>query len=247
MFMGPHSIEPAQVKSFTNAIWEHGGRYLMFEGRRRRIFAFVDGTIRPTCRPVLDQRLVYNGWKHVHGLKFQACVGPEGICYDLVGPFSARVADPRVYGEALTAERVRIIQDSSRAVMDGGMDVVLYGDPAYAISHELEKRANGTLDDLVRESAINKANSGARVAVEWFYGQVVGLWPMLDRRYRLRIMQCNVGGMYRVAVFLTNVRNCHYGGIISSKFNVCPLSPQKYISTFRGVPDSAFFNVNARR
>ena len=33
-------------------------------------FGFVDGMVRPICRPGEMQRAVYNGHKHVHGLKF---------------------------------------------------------------------------------------------------------------------------------------------------------------------------------
>ena len=34
-------------------------------------FGFVDGTVRPICRPNTNQRIVYNGQKRMHSLKFQ--------------------------------------------------------------------------------------------------------------------------------------------------------------------------------
>lgn len=49
-------------------------------------FGFVDGTVRPICRPDQNQRIVYNGHKRVHGLKFQSVVLPNGIIANLYGP-----------------------------------------------------------------------------------------------------------------------------------------------------------------
>jgi hypothetical protein len=52
-----------------------------------RCTGFIDGTLRPTCRPIRMQRAIYNGHKRVHELKFQAIMistsvltkVPEGI------------------------------------------------------------------------------------------------------------------------------------------------------------------------
>ncbi|ESO99449.1 hypothetical protein LOTGIDRAFT_113508 [Lottia gigantea] len=35
-------------------------------------FGFVDGTVRPICRPTRYQRVCYNGHKRIHSLKFQS-------------------------------------------------------------------------------------------------------------------------------------------------------------------------------
>ena len=42
-------------------------------------FGFVDGTVRPICRPGRNQRIVYNGHKRVHALKFQSVTLPNGL------------------------------------------------------------------------------------------------------------------------------------------------------------------------
>ena len=42
-------------------------------------FGFVDRTVRRICRPGEMQRLVYNGHKRVHALKFQSLSLPNGI------------------------------------------------------------------------------------------------------------------------------------------------------------------------
>ena len=49
-------------------------------------FGFVDDTVRPICRPNTNQRIVYNGHKRVHSLKFQSIAIPNGLISNLYGP-----------------------------------------------------------------------------------------------------------------------------------------------------------------
>lgn len=56
-------------------------------------FGFVDGTVRPICRPGENQRIVHNGHKRVHALKFQSLTLPNGIIAHLFGPVGKRAAD----------------------------------------------------------------------------------------------------------------------------------------------------------
>ena len=44
---------------------------------------FVDGTIRPICRPSDIPTIVYRCHKQVHGLKFQSVVTPIGMIANL--------------------------------------------------------------------------------------------------------------------------------------------------------------------
>lgn len=54
-------IEP---ESFSRAIYEKGAPL-------RNCWAFIDGTARPICRPVRNQRIMFSGHKRTHCLKFQ--------------------------------------------------------------------------------------------------------------------------------------------------------------------------------
>ena len=66
-------------------------------------FAFVDGTVRPICRPgTVNQRLLYNGHKRVHGIKFQSVVTPDGMIANMYGPvgklfFFFKIMESEVY------------------------------------------------------------------------------------------------------------------------------------------------------
>ena len=49
-------------------------------------WGFVDGTVRPICRPGENQRVMYNGHTRVHALKFQSVAAPNGLIANLYGP-----------------------------------------------------------------------------------------------------------------------------------------------------------------
>ena len=49
-------------------------------------FGFVDGTVRPISRPGEMQRIVYNGHKRVHALKFQSVATPNGLIANMFEP-----------------------------------------------------------------------------------------------------------------------------------------------------------------
>ena len=49
-------------------------------------FGFIVGTVQPMCRPTHNQRLVYNGHKRCHALKYQGVMLANGIMGHLAGP-----------------------------------------------------------------------------------------------------------------------------------------------------------------
>ena len=49
-------------------------------------YGFIDGTVRPICRPQDNQRVVYNGHKRVHAIKFQSVTVPSGMIAQIYGP-----------------------------------------------------------------------------------------------------------------------------------------------------------------
>jgi len=49
-------------------------------------FGFIVGTVRPIARPGENQRILYNGHKRVHAIKFQSVVLPNGLIGNMYGP-----------------------------------------------------------------------------------------------------------------------------------------------------------------
>jgi hypothetical protein len=83
---------PSWAKAITDKTGAPAGR--------DNVVGFVDGTVRPICRPgdLLGpgtdvQREVYNGHKRIHALKYQGTVAPNGMVIDLSGPYAGRRHD----------------------------------------------------------------------------------------------------------------------------------------------------------
>ena len=57
----------------------------------RQLLGLCRGTIRPICRPGENLRVVYNGHKRVHCLKFQSVVPPNGMIANFFGPIGESI------------------------------------------------------------------------------------------------------------------------------------------------------------
>ena len=64
-------------------------------------FGFVDGTVRPIARPDQHQRVMYNGHKRVHAIKFQSVVLPNGLIANLYGPVGNYVFQVAVFNATI--------------------------------------------------------------------------------------------------------------------------------------------------
>ena len=72
-------LNPLELEKYAEVVFNKGAPL-------SNCFGFVDGTVRPISRPGENQRLLYNGQKRVHGLKFQSLVLPNGLIAHLYGP-----------------------------------------------------------------------------------------------------------------------------------------------------------------
>lgn len=69
-------LHPDRLQEYADAI--HDAR-----GALENCWGFVDGTVRPIYRPGEHQKLMYNGHKRVHAIKFQPVVAPDGLVANL--------------------------------------------------------------------------------------------------------------------------------------------------------------------
>ena len=72
-------LNPPLIATYANAVHSKGAALV-------NCFGFIDGTVRPISRPMSNQRVVYNGHKRVHALKFQAITLPNGLIANIYGP-----------------------------------------------------------------------------------------------------------------------------------------------------------------
>ena len=70
--MNQNWLSPQNLENYAQAI-NHKGAPLT------NCWGFIDGTVRPVSKPGMYQRVLYNGHKRVHALKFQSVVAPNGI------------------------------------------------------------------------------------------------------------------------------------------------------------------------
>ena len=59
-------LQEDQLHNCAVAVHQHGAPL-------PNCFGFIDGTVRPIARPQHNQRVVYNGHKRLHAMKFQCC------------------------------------------------------------------------------------------------------------------------------------------------------------------------------
>ena len=72
-------LSPTNPKLYADAIHAKGAAL-------ESCWGFVDGTVRPICQPTKNLRVVYNGYKRVHAMKFQSVMPPNGLIANLFGP-----------------------------------------------------------------------------------------------------------------------------------------------------------------
>ena len=72
-------LSPVNLERFANGVFEKGAPL-------SNCIGFLDGTVRPVCRPGTNQRLLYNGHKKVHAIKLQSVAVPNGLVANLYGP-----------------------------------------------------------------------------------------------------------------------------------------------------------------
>lgn len=186
-------------------------------------WGFIDGTVRPICRPSLHQRLVYNGHKRVHGLKFQMVSAPNGMIANLFGPIEGKRHDSGMLRES------RLLEDLEQSMTkpDGSV-YCLYGDPAYPLRPQLIAPFRGAVlpDDQAR---FNKRMSSVRVTVEWAFGKILSNFAFVDYKKNQKLYLQPVGQYYDVAALFTNCHTCLYGSEVGDFFGLQPPSLHEYL------------------
>lgn len=86
-------LNPHSLKIYSNAITAKGSPL-------DNCFGFIDGTVRPISKPGQNQRIVYNGHKRVHGVKFQSVALPNGIIGNMYGPIEGRRHDAAMLADS---------------------------------------------------------------------------------------------------------------------------------------------------
>ena len=200
---------PARLRAYRAAIYRKSGVDL-------RVWGFIDGTVRPMCRPREHQRMFYNGHKRVHALKFQAVTTPDGLICHLYGPVVGSRHDAGVH-----AESGLLPQLQQHMQLPAGPPYALFGDPAYPLSPYLQKAYAGAALTQ-QQTTFNTDMAAVRQSVEWSFGDITVMWAFVDFRKNLKIGLQPLALYYMVAALLTNCHTILRGNKTSKYFDVPP-------------------------
>ena len=154
-------LAPPFLESYAQAVERQGSPL-------KNCFGFIDGTVRGISRPDTNQRVVYNGHKRVHGLKFQSVALPNGLIGNLYGPVEGSRHDAAMLKDS------GLLNDLSRVGFNTRGEVLcLYGIQHTPSSQFNETLLPGDVPVLTPEmEAFNTAMSSMRVSVEWLFNDV---------------------------------------------------------------------------
>ena len=201
-------LQPDQLHRYADAIHQQGAPL-------DNCFGFVDGTVRGIARPKYNQRVMYNGYKRVHSIKFQSVVTPNGLIANLAGPFEGKRHDSTMLHES------GLLTDLRRVAFYNGDPLCLYGDPAYPLGVHLQAPFRG--NNITPQMALyNKAMSEVRIAVEMLFGNISNYFKFIDFKRQMKVNLSPVGKMYVVCALLENAQTCFYGNQVSEIFGIDP-------------------------
>ena len=208
---------PARVASFAERI--HAAKAPL-----TNCWGFIDGTVRPICRPISCQRYFYSGHKRIHAIQFQTIVSPDGMIAHLFGPMEGSRHDNGMLRES---QLLAYLETQMPLTATGG-EYCIYGDPAYPLRPQLMVPFQGgvlTAD----QKAWNKKMSACRVSVEWGYAKVIQLFPFVDFKKNVKILLQPVGALYTIAALFTNCHTCLHGCETSNFFGMKPPTLEEYL------------------
>ena len=211
------TLAPQNLQRYAAAIHENGAPL-------NNCWGFIDGTVRPISRPWMNQRVLYNGHKWVHAIKFQSVATPDSLVALLHGPFEGRRHDSGMLRESGLLELLE-----KYSVSPEGRIMCIYGDPAYPIRPQLQAPFRQAY--LTEEQQTwNQRMSTVRVSVEWLFGDIINYFKFLDFKKNLKLQLSAVGQMHRVCTILNNARSCLYRSSTSDFFQMQPPSVDNYFS-----------------
>ncbi len=199
--------------AFAHAVFLRGG--LPY------IWAFIDGTIKKVCKPGVGQQHLYSGHKHIHRVKYQHTMAPNGLVVHCFGPFEGRQPDAAMYHDSGIDAQLQPLRSAD------GSQLALYGDGRYALRPWLFTPFRNA--NTQEKCDFNAMMAQARICVEWGFGKVSTLFAFVNYYANQKFFLQPLGQYFTVATILGNCHTCLYGSKISLFFGLTP--PPQWKST----------------
>ncbi|KAJ3622557.1 hypothetical protein MTP99_003060 [Tenebrio molitor] len=165
--------------------WLNRNRYQLYAqsivnmgGAIQNCWGFIDGTVRPICRPSNNQDEYYSGHKRLHCVKYQSVLTPDGLIVNLKGAFPGRRHDAGIFRETNLYEELE-----QNVLFPNGEHYVLYGDQAYGALYYRKVDPGGSgkglfwcpspqgEDERVYEKNADGDDDGKVVRRDWYWNQ----------------------------------------------------------------------------
>lgn len=165
----------------------------------KNVVGFIDGTMQQVCRPDKrdDQKVAYNGWKHMHYLKYQAITTPDGIISSLFGPFAGSQNGKGIFKTSGTLER--LYSHFSRVSPD--VDYCVYGDEGYSINYHIRVPFS-SINRTEAQQYCNETMSKVRALVEMESSKLAQKFSASKWKYGNRIIQTRPALEYILSTIL---------------------------------------------
>ena len=191
------------------------------------VAAIIDGTLHCTACPVRNQRILYNGWKGFHCLKFHILLSPDGMIIHVYGPVEGRCHDETVYKQSGLAE---ILEKHFWTL--NKEPLYIYGDPAYSLgAHVLSPYKGASM--MEEQQQWNSKMSHMREAIKWGFKEVLQQFAFLNFAENHQVLLSPCGLFYMVALLLCNAHTIMHSPQIPQYFNCSPPTLDEY---FQGGP-----------
>ena len=196
---------------------------------------FIDGIFSRIARPSNHgifgdiQRAFYTGYKHSHGVIFQALIAPNGLFIDVWGPGQGRHNDRWLMRSSN--------MDARLVALCGAGGFTVYGDSIYIVSAVIRRAVRGLMVSAVL-AAMCKCLNSFRTEVEHGFAKVYQLFPSFGFKSKIRLFGSarGISRSFRNAFFLANCHTCVYGNQTSGRFGLLPPTLEEYL---RGGVESA--------
>ena len=196
------------------------------------IWGFIHGSHQKVCRPTpetCDQSLLYSGYKHAYTTVFQSISTPDGLLIHFKGPYEGRVSDWGILKHSGLQENLKNYSHNT-----AGSRLWIYGDAGYGLEKGIlssYRSHHSTGQHTESEEIFNASMARQRIVVEWCFGKLVTLFPLIDYFKKLKVGLSQVGSWIFTAVLLTNAHTCYYGSETTAYFDCPPPSIQEYLIT----------------
>jgi hypothetical protein len=212
----PTRLTPHTLESFAHCMSAKGAPH-------HHVCSLMDGTLEEITRPTRNQRLVYNGWKQMHCLKYHVIISPDGMIIHLFGPIEGRRHDETCFKQSGVLDILK-----KHFWTPTREPLVVYGDPAYTVStHVCTPYKGAALTEA--EQLFNTRMSRIREPVEWVFKEIGEQFGFLNFAKNQKLLLQPVGLFYLVAVLLCNCHTTLHHPQISQYFRCKPPKLAKYL------------------